>query len=1169
MSATDPAGNRLGPLVYFSTNWISVLGVLLTTTGGVAWLFTLPLQLSGENVNPYLGLLTAFALPIVFFAGLALIPLGIRLQQRKARAKGVYPETFPKPDWANARFRQLVSLIGLATAANVVIGGHLTYSAVEEMDTVSFCGQTCHIMQPEFTAFQHAPHANLACVDCHIGEGVESYVAAKVNGAKQLIEVLTNTFPTPVPTPVHNLAQGSLTCEKCHSDQDLGTKRREWIQFEEDEANSATRTELLIKVGGHTNPTGAHGAHLANGAVIEYRSDPKREHIPWIRSTAPDGTVTEYAVEEWDSAEAERFELRTMDCTDCHNRAAHSFENPGRALDQALANGVVDASLPFVKREGLRLLTIDYADRAAAEQEIPAGLAQFYRAYDADLASARGADIQAAGAALVAIYQRNIFPEFKVAWGTHPNQFGHIDSPGCFRCHDRDHRSLDAAKQPIGAQCSSCHEMRTVKQPISAPSVPLLTRTQTTREAVPASYSFSTSLGPVDFDHAKHVDMAKGDCTACHNKLFAMSRGDLSFGGGDGHLSAEQAGVSCAGCHVSGGEAFSVQGSCRKCHTNLSAPRAVRAAAPVASGRLPGRVEYPTKLGVAWFDHAQHVDLVKDDCSSCHNTLFPMASGTLGYAEDLHRAAEAAKTSCAGCHVEGGTAFSTDGQCAKCHTGLGELRVTPVTGRSGIPQSPSVATRLGAAKFGHRRHVELADGDCTTCHNKIFPLAKGMLGYKDDLHRTAEDARTSCGACHVEGGTAFPSQDNCTQCHVDLSASVRGSDLGLPEKIVYANRLGDVPFDHDEHIRDAEGDCTACHNQVFPMAKGADLEYDTGNYHRGAEQSETSCAACHHPGGESFESIENCNRCHQSLELPNKASLPWAMAFLLFFVLPASSQTPDSKNTRTAGSGYVGAKRCAVCHQEQAQSLERSPHVVVRETARLEAQETLCESCHGPGLEHVLALDPAKLTDFGHEQPARVNRACLNCHSATAGFANHFFDEHARNGVECTACHSVHQATGQRLRAAESDALCSSCHADVRAEFNRPFRHKLAEGAVHCVDCHNPHGQAPGAKLARVFANETSCVRCHGDKRGPFPFEHAPVRLEPCTSCHEPHGSSNPRMLARHQIGQLCLECHSMLDSSLGGVPPAFHDVRSARFRSCTGCHTKIHGSYVSRDFLR
>jgi DmsE family decaheme c-type cytochrome len=152
---------------------------------------------------------------------------------------------------------------------------------------------------------------------------------------------------------------------------------------------------------------------------------------------------------------------------------------------------------------------------------------------------------------------------------------------------------------------------------------------------------------------------------------------------------------------------------------------------------------------------------------------------------------------------------------------------------------------------------------------------------------------------------------------------------------------------------------------------------------------------------------------------------------------------------------------------------------------------------------------------------------------------------------------------------------CRSCHIGVWAQFQRPYHHKLPEGAMSCVDCHNPHGTMRPAMMQSFAANEPGCFNCHGDKRGPFTFEHAPVRFEGCASCHQAHGSVNPRMLIRQAVRYVCLECHANLPSAstsprvLGVVPPAFHDLRSPIFQNCTVCHQKIHGSYVDRNLLR
>jgi DmsE family decaheme c-type cytochrome len=153
--------------------------------------------------------------------------------------------------------------------------------------------------------------------------------------------------------------------------------------------------------------------------------------------------------------------------------------------------------------------------------------------------------------------------------------------------------------------------------------------------------------------------------------------------------------------------------------------------------------------------------------------------------------------------------------------------------------------------------------------------------------------------------------------------------------------------------------------------------------------------------------------------------------------------------------------------------------------------------------------------------------------------------------------------------------LCEGCHLNVRAQFQRPFHHKVPEDAMSCVDCHNPHGSIRHAMQQSFGANEPGCFNCHGDKRGPFTFEHAVVRFQGCGTCHEPHGSANPRMLIRQEVQFVCLECHANLpnvantNSALGVVPPSFHDLRSPRFQNCTVCHQKIHGSYVDRNLLK
>ena len=295
---------------------------------------------------------------------------------------------------------------------------------------------------------------------------------------------------------------------------------------------------------------------------------------------------------------------------------------------------------------------------------------------------------------------------------------------------------------------------------------------------------------------------------------------------------------------------------------------------------------------------------------------------------------------------------------------------------------------------------------------------------------------------------------------------------------------------------------------------------------------------------------------------------------LLLLLLAAGVGGLAWSQTASLPEGYAGSEACAVCHEDIARAFRRNPHLSVdngraKNVRGREWSSRACEGCHGAGKAHSESADEKQIFIFKSAAVSRANGQCLACHAGEATHRGQLFGSHNRNQLRCTECHSVHHFTERPLLASAPNALCQSCHLSVRAEFTRPYRHKLREGAMECVDCHNPHGDLPPRDMRRVSANENACLKCHGDKRGPFPFEHAPVRLSECSSCHEPHGSANPRMLARHEQSFLCLECHTTSPSRSGETPPAFHDLRSARFRNCTICHSKIHGSYVSRALLR
>jgi len=478
--------DRLAPLVYLSANWISLIGVVIVTSATICWLFLLPVTLRGEITHPYIGILVFLMVPSVFVAGLILIPAGIYYRRRRDRATGQTPATFPPVDLQNHDFRRLIGFVGVTTVLNLIIVSQFAYGAVNYMDSTTFCGLTCHrIMVPEYTSHLSSPHARVDCAACHIGAGASWFVRSKLSGTGQLFATALNTYPRPIPTPVQNLRPARETCEQCHWPQRFtGDKVMIHTEYAEDEQNSATSTVLLVKVGGRAwnGTTGIHGAHAGTDSSIEYiAADEKRQIIPQVIYTDPNGKKTIYnatdsKVSPQDLANDEH---RTMDCVDCHNRPTHTFQLPARALDDAMASGSVSPKLPFIKKQALAALNQNYADREAAEREIAAKLNSFYRDNYAQVYARDRQQLQNAITAVQAIYARNIFPEMKITWGTYLNNLGHMDAPGCFRCHDGSHISADG--RTIPNDCETCHQMKAMgeKNPqiltelgITSPPVP-------------------------------------------------------------------------------------------------------------------------------------------------------------------------------------------------------------------------------------------------------------------------------------------------------------------------------------------------------------------------------------------------------------------------------------------------------------------------------------------------------------------------------------------------------------------------------------------------------------------------------------------------------------------------------------------------------------------------
>ena len=457
--------NWVRPALFFGNNPVSLAGGAITSASGVTMIgYWLVEMLGRPNDNPYLGIIFFLLLPALFIGGLVLIPIGVFIRRRQLQKAGEIPAEFPKVDFNDRMFRHGLDIVLVATIVNLLVVSIASYRGAEYMDSPQFCGQSCHVMHPEYTAYKISAHSHVQCVECHIGAGAAAYFSAKVNGTKQLVEVAFHRYPTPIPSPVQNLRPARYTCEGCHTPaRFIGEKLLVKSTFADDEKNTETQTVVVLHLGGQdslSHLTGIHGVHLGH---IEYiATDPTRTTIPWVQRRNADGSETAFGASALKGA-VPQGERRVMDCIDCHNRAAHTFVTAEDALNRAMAEGAVSPDLPWVHKEGLQLLKANYATEEEASTQIPLQLAAFYRSQNPDVLATKAAAVKSAGDELVTLYSQNVFPYMKVTWGTHPNHIGHMAYPGCFRCHDGDHATGDG-KTTITQDCAACHNLLAVDE---------------------------------------------------------------------------------------------------------------------------------------------------------------------------------------------------------------------------------------------------------------------------------------------------------------------------------------------------------------------------------------------------------------------------------------------------------------------------------------------------------------------------------------------------------------------------------------------------------------------------------------------------------------------------------------------------------------------------------
>jgi hypothetical protein len=443
-------------------NPISMFGAVIAIVNFISIILIVLYHSLVGGLAPYVGIVTFIILPSALFMGLLLIPIGMFFEKRRQARGGGLARAFyldlskPSHRTATMVFTSGTIVFLLATAVG-------SYRAYEFTESVTFCGQICHtVMEPEFVAYQYSPHARVTCAQCHVGTGAEWYVRSKLSGAYQVYAAAFDLFPRPIPTPIHNLRPARETCEQCHwPDKFHGSQAKRFDHYMVDEENTPWPITMLIKTGGGSVEEGiAEGIHwhmnIAN-AIDYIATDEQRQDIAWVRIKDYEGNIREYVSEDNPIAPEEfgNYEIRRMDCIDCHNRPTHVYRSPSRAVNQALSSGRIDRALPSAKRIAIETLIEEYTTKDSALTAISVKIKEAYQEEYPDILDTKEQAIEKMIIAVQEIYRQNFFPEMGVKWDIYPDNIGHFLSPGCYRCHDSRHVSEDGTA--ISSDCVNCH----------------------------------------------------------------------------------------------------------------------------------------------------------------------------------------------------------------------------------------------------------------------------------------------------------------------------------------------------------------------------------------------------------------------------------------------------------------------------------------------------------------------------------------------------------------------------------------------------------------------------------------------------------------------------------------------------------------------------------------
>jgi nitrate/TMAO reductase-like tetraheme cytochrome c subunit len=448
-----------------SQNWISLIGATIAVISLFMIIFLFSVTVVLEQRAAYLGLVIYILLPAVMIVGLILIPLGMILKIRKEHKTGKIEKTiWPKIDLNNLQHRNAFFVFSIGTSVFLFLSAIGSYEAFHFTESNTFCGTLCHsVMHPEYTAYQHSPHAKVACVECHVGPGANWYVRSKLSGLYQVYATVANVYPKPIPTPVSNLRPARAVCEQCHWPQKFYAYSIQYqTHYLSDEQNTPWNIRLILKVGSQHPALGLMEGihwHINPHVKVEYiATDKTREHLAWIRFTNLEtGEVKIFEDEnnKLDQAQLDTLQVRTMDCIDCHNRPSHLYNAPSLFVNTEMTAGTIPADLPDIKAVTMELSGNDYPTMDSAMVHIQKYILKYYQENYPDIFDKKRDLVDKAITGFQSAFSKNIFPEMKVRWNEYPNHIGHLEFNGCFRCHDGAHST--EAGETIRRDCTLCH----------------------------------------------------------------------------------------------------------------------------------------------------------------------------------------------------------------------------------------------------------------------------------------------------------------------------------------------------------------------------------------------------------------------------------------------------------------------------------------------------------------------------------------------------------------------------------------------------------------------------------------------------------------------------------------------------------------------------------------